>query len=740
MTRFQAGRLRLASLGAILGLLVAVAIAQGSSDKPTSGLSAKPLAAPNSRERVLSFDSQVTVNADSTLDVQETIHVLANREKIRHGIMRDFPTRYPDGSGAIHVVGFHVRGVKRDDKSEPFNVSPWQNGKRVRVGRGDVDLVPGEYTYVISYRTDHQLGFFTEHDELYWNATGFWSFPIDKAYAHIALPHGVPPKQVLVSAYTGPQGGKGTAWTAKVSKTGIAEFVTTAPLRANEGMTIVVGWPKGFVTQPPAQIESPSESPSKRMAIPFEFKPGWWKLDVIHDDGGRAMLWAALLLLGLYIAAWFAVGRDPEAGSVQVVYEPPQQLSPAAMRYLRSLGTDAKTFTCAVVSLASKGYLTIRHDGSAYTLVRTGGELKTTLTADELAVSQLLFVNGPSTAGKQAEAKAQLAEFSNKHPTIGKFVPTLLALMGPEDDAKTTHLRPSSEPVRTAYQALQTELKAAFPRKSIMRTNAWCSVLAVLYTLAVTYWCLRTYPEAVSRNNFLLAPFAVFFLLLSLVAVLKVADLLSAVLPVESFAPRRSFGRKEFLVVSAVIAVVFAIALGWVVAWLTSVEWAAAFAMMWLLVGIFHRLIKAPTEAGQRLWNEIEGFRQFLAEVDEDRLDRMNPPEKTPALFESMLPYAIALDCENAWAKQFENVLVMAAASPEQTGTTATLTPSWYSGPAGGMTDLVSFTDSFSSSLGSTIASSTAAPGSSSGFDSSGGGDSGGSSGGGGGGGGGSGW
>jgi hypothetical protein len=46
-------------------------------------------------ERILSFDSTITVAHDGTLEVRETIRVNAEGDAIRRGIYRDFPTIYP---------------------------------------------------------------------------------------------------------------------------------------------------------------------------------------------------------------------------------------------------------------------------------------------------------------------------------------------------------------------------------------------------------------------------------------------------------------------------------------------------------------------------------------------------------------------------------------------------------------------------------------------------------------------
>ena len=62
------------------------------------------------------------------------------------------------------------------------------NGVRTYFGSADRMLPAGEHTYVFNYRADRMLGYFAEHDELYWNVTGNdWAFPIDAAGATVRL-------------------------------------------------------------------------------------------------------------------------------------------------------------------------------------------------------------------------------------------------------------------------------------------------------------------------------------------------------------------------------------------------------------------------------------------------------------------------------------------------------------------------------------------------------------------------
>lgn len=143
---------------------------------------------------------------------------------------------------------------------------------------------------------------------------------------------------------------------------------------------------------------------------------------------------------------------------------------------------------------------------------------------------------------------------------------------------------------------------------------------------------------------------------------------------------------------------------------------------------LFYRLLRCITIPGRRLLDKVEGLRMYLTIAEQDRLNTLNPPERTPELFEKFLPYALALDVEHQWAESFADILAKAEVDGHP------YSPVWYSGGSWSEMGSGQFVSSVGDSLAGAISSSSTAPGSSSG---SGGG---GSSGGGGGGGGGGGW
>jgi hypothetical protein len=66
------------------------------------------------QERIRSYDVEVDVRADGSIDVTERITVHAEGQQIRRGIYRDFPTRYADRYGNRVRVDLKVLGVERN--------------------------------------------------------------------------------------------------------------------------------------------------------------------------------------------------------------------------------------------------------------------------------------------------------------------------------------------------------------------------------------------------------------------------------------------------------------------------------------------------------------------------------------------------------------------------------------------------------------------------------------------------
>ena len=97
---------------------------------------------PFASEEILDYHSDIRVRQDASLLVTETILVRSAAVNIRHGIYRDFPTRYKDPLGNRYVIHFEVVQVLRDGQPEKFHIKDQSNGERIYIGDENVILPP----------------------------------------------------------------------------------------------------------------------------------------------------------------------------------------------------------------------------------------------------------------------------------------------------------------------------------------------------------------------------------------------------------------------------------------------------------------------------------------------------------------------------------------------------------------------------------------------------------------------
>lgn len=340
-------------------------------------------------ERILEFHSDILVLRDGWIEVTERIKVRAENKRIQRGIYRDLPTEYTDSLGSDHVVVIEALGVMRNGEPEAFHSSDYYNGVRIYFGSSDRLLEVGEHTYEFSYRASRMLGYFEQHDELYWNVTGLdWAFPIDTASATVSFEFEPGANEVFVEAYTGAAGSTARDYSASIDDAQRVTFVTTRKMPAHYGLTIVVGWPKGHVEEP------------------GELQRLGWRL---KDNANLLVALVGLLLLLLYyIPVWLHFGRDPPAGVLVARYEPPKGFSPASLRYIRQMYYDDKTMTSAVVNLAVKGYLRINASVKPSGFFNFGGK------ENEHSLSKLQPAeNAPALSAGERELYDELFRESN---------------------------------------------------------------------------------------------------------------------------------------------------------------------------------------------------------------------------------------------------------------------------------------------------------------------------------------
>lgn len=477
-----------------------------------------------------------------------------------------------------------------------------------------------------------------------------------------------PANFIQTAIYTGPQGATGKDAAIVEQRPGLIVFRTTRPLPARNGLTVAAAWPKGIIT-PPTQAQLAQ----------------YWLADNLPVVVGGIGL---LLLLGYYAFAWFRVGRDPRRGTIIPLFAPPKGMSAPGVRYVHEMEFDNRAFSAGILDLAVHGGVKLNDSGSQMRLAEVKGARD--VPPPVAAMARELF-----------RSNATLLLDNINHQKIG-----------------------------AAKSALQEKLKELYLKTMFTNNYAWSSTGLLLWIVLIAAVALSVFLSYGSN----LGGAMLFGALFASPAIAVMTAFLFGFLGGQTGFLMFLFG---FLFAGAFAVAGLGVLLGatyeatgslfnfYTLAMLTPILVAP-------LVALAFYILKAPTVQGRKVMDEIEGFKQYLGVAEEDRLNYLHPPEKTPELFERYLPYAVALDVENRWAERFAGVLAAAAAAGVATAT-------WYSGDRDTQTDWGNFASRVGDSLASTVASASTAPGSSDGGGSSGSGG-GGSSGGGGGGGGGSGW
>jgi uncharacterized membrane protein YgcG len=290
-------------------------------------------------EVITDFSTTIKINEDASIDVSESItYDFSLNEK--HGIYRDIPVKYKARGGNYNLRLSDISVTDETGNARPFDA--YSNGDNLRIKIGDPDvLVSGQQVYVINYMVKRALNYFDSYDELYWNATGNdWIATIEQAKATVVLPQALLDNGLQAVCYAGARGSSEECLSRRynyVSQGQVDKIVfTNDRLKGGEGLTVVVGWPKGLVVEPSAFAKLS---------------------DTVKDN---AILFLPVLTLLLFYYLWRTRGRDPEGrGTIIAYYDPPDNLSPAEIGTIIDERAHKHDVSAEIINLAVKGYLKI---------------------------------------------------------------------------------------------------------------------------------------------------------------------------------------------------------------------------------------------------------------------------------------------------------------------------------------------------------------------------------------------
>ncbi|MEI6462565.1 MAG: DUF2207 domain-containing protein, partial [bacterium] len=566
-------------------------------------------------EKINSYDSVIEVQKDRSLIIKETINVTARNIDINHGIYRDFPTKYKDSKGVSYIVGFDVVSIKRDGKNEPYSIESVSNGKRIYIGDKNTYLNPGDYTYEITYRTTKQLGLFSDHDELYFNAIGTgWVFPIVKSSATIILPVKLKDTDIQKTSFTGLEGSienKATSRIDNSSSNTKVIFETTGELPASNGLTIVVGWPKGYINYPTAE------------ELKFE--------EFLNNLYIYVGIFGIIMILLYYYFTWLKVGKDPAKGVVIPEYSISDNISPGIVSYINNMGFNNNALISNIVNLARKKVITINEHDDSFNMKLTENTITDTITEEE----QMILDKISKSVGKQ------LTISNGYSSSIHSFV----------------------ENYKSKIQAIG---------QKYVKNNLFVKFFGVF--LSVSLILIISFLYGVNRDHE-----GIFPIVLGLEFLLFFFGVIPAVIingikkngSNTSIIAKVIGGCSYFFILFIVISFLLGIFL--------TADFNSTLVILVLplviLNVIFLLTLSSRTVEGASLQDKIEGLKMYIKTAETERLKFIYKTfDEAVQNYEKILPYAIALGLELEWTNKFNQVFEQ---FKEETGNIY-MHPSWY--------------------------------------------------------------
>ncbi|KMQ65859.1 hypothetical protein ACM46_07595 [Chryseobacterium angstadtii] len=392
-----------------------------------------------------------------------------------------------------------------------------------------------------------------------------------------------------------------------------------------------------------------------------------------------------IILLGLitYLySTWRKYGIDPETPTVYPQFNAPENLSPASLGYINSESFKNKYLTASIVNLAVKGYVKIIESEDSGVLG---------------FFSTKVFI---------------LKKLKPADETLSKEEINLMNSLFSKDEDSVKFDGKYNSKIEKAVQSFKGAL--SFQHDNFLNEGNNTKKLVLPWLIITLVYGLGLF---VSYN--LLPEFERVFVGGLLYIILFLAFVLITFL-------FKNVSWKILIPLSIFVV----IGLGGIIVAngdnVETINFSACYifyVLAFLIMVIYQYLIKQPTKEKLRKKSLIDGFKMYMGAAENEQLKFHNPPQMTPQVFETLLPFAMVMGVDQIWGEKFDNLLKKTATEYNS---------SWY---YGGPINHYAFASTLNSSLTQSIQSASTQPSSSS--SGSGGG---GFSGGGGGGGGGGGW
>ena len=331
-------------------------------------------------EHIESFDSQIFVHKNGTIDVEETIEYDFGYYS-RHGIFRYIPFEYNwdgekpksaiEGSKYLRETPLKINSITQDitNKAE-FSVKEENQSKVIKIGNAN-RTIAGQHQYKISYTLKNFINSFGDIDELNININGNgWDIPISKLKVQIEIEGVDDVKQLETLCFVGYIGSTRKCDTQENAGGKFINFEQNN-LVSTQNVTTLVAIPKGVL--------SPEKPIIKEE---FTFKSAF-RITPLTLGGFFLILFIGLGIVTMLV---YKKGRDRRfVGSAidaamgnnsgeeylkplfnnesnPVEFIPPENIRPGQIGVLVDEKADDVDVTATLVDLAVRGYISISEE------------------------------------------------------------------------------------------------------------------------------------------------------------------------------------------------------------------------------------------------------------------------------------------------------------------------------------------------------------------------------------------
>src|SRR4030067_3638556 len=229
-------------------------------------------------EVINQFDSQITINSDTSLTIEETIAY--QTDEVHHGIYRYIPLKYRVDNLVVEAPVTVLAITDETGQSYQYQSNRENNQLTVKIGDPETTFT-GEKTYLIKYRVEEAIKQFEDHDELYWDITGEgWQIPIETVTASVKSPAATLTKAVC---YAGPIGNDDGLCQTDLSDQ-VARFKYEAGINYDRNVTVAVALGRPNQLLFPTATQRLVKQLSNNWFVPMLFVPllfmaGYWLLN-----------------------------------------------------------------------------------------------------------------------------------------------------------------------------------------------------------------------------------------------------------------------------------------------------------------------------------------------------------------------------------------------------------------------------------------------------------------------------